>query len=44
MYNVKLVNSLQKKIQQVLSHGSQLEGKFVVLEYDVIKRWLSILS
>ena len=27
MFNVKLVTSLQKKIQQVLSHGSQLGGK-----------------
>ena len=25
--SVKLVNSLQKKFQQVSSHGSQLEGK-----------------
>ena len=27
MYNVKLANSLQKKFQWVLSHGSLLGGK-----------------
>ena len=27
MFNIKLVISLQKKVQQVLSHGSQLGGK-----------------
>ena len=37
---VKSVNSLPKKFQRVLPHGSQLFEKktFVVLEYGVIKR------
>ena len=36
MYNIKLVNSLQKNFQRVLSHGSQSGGK---------KRWfLSMTS
>ena len=44
MFNIKLVTSPPQKIQWVLSHSSQLGGKnIVVLEYDVIKRQLSIL-
>ena len=45
MFNVKLVTTnLQKKFQLVLSHSSQLSEKiFLVLECDIIKRWVSVL-
>ena len=45
MFNVKLVTTnLPKKFQLVLSHSSQLgEKTFLVLECDIIKRWVSVL-